>query len=220
MAGQKSLKSQNAWLIRSALVLHALAFAFVAFEPFVLIQLDRADVLEKLKEVLAPGSLSLAIIAITKLILLGLIPANVRDRLVHWRWRNPLPGTRAFSKIGPADTRVNMTAIEQEYGASPVEPKVQNTHFYRIYMKHSDSIPVLDAHKSYLAARDICVISFLMFLLLPWFAYWITSDLFRTGVYASTLIAAYCLTARSAQVYSQRLVENSLAAESVVLSDQ
>lgn len=220
MADQKSLKSQNAWLIRSALLLHALVFALVTFEPFVLIYLERADLLEKLKEVLAPGSLSLAIIAITKLILLGLVPASVRDCLVHWRWTNPLPGTRAFSKIGPADARVNMTAIEQKYGTSPIEPRAQNTLFYQIYTKHSDSIPVLDAHKSYLAARDICVINFLMFLLLPWFAYWIASDLTRAGVYAAALIAAYCVTARSAQVYSQRLVENSLAAESVALSDQ
>tara|TARA_R110002110_G_scaffold415618_2_gene652493 strand:+ start:336 stop:929 length:594 start_codon:yes stop_codon:yes gene_type:complete len=195
-----------------------LAFVFVAFEPFFLLHLDRADLFEKLKESLAPGSLSLAIIVITKLVLLGLVPANLRDRLVHWRWKNPLPGTKAFSKIGPADFRVSMVMIEREHGTSPSEPGAQNSLFYKIYMKHSDALPVLDAHKSYLAARDICIINLLMFLILPWLAYWATSDIVRVVIYSASLFGAYGLLAWAAQVYSQRLVENSLAAESAALS--
>ena len=74
------LKEQNAWLLRTALFAHIAAFAYVAFEPLVLASLAEPDVLRKAKEALAPGSIAVAVIAIAKLLLLGLVPARLRDR--------------------------------------------------------------------------------------------------------------------------------------------
>jgi hypothetical protein len=214
MSGQTSLKAQNAWLIRAILLVHGLAFAYVAFEPFVLAQLAGPDVLEKVRAALAPGSLSLAIIVLAKLILLGLMPARLRDRLIHWRWRHPLPGARAFSKFGPADPRVDMARLERTYGPLPTEPGDQGRMFYTIYSAHAGSVGVLDSHKSYLAARDIGIINLLLFFLLPGFAYWATYDFSRTAIYAAALFFSYLLMAIAAHVYGARLVENALAAAS------
>lgn len=212
MSGGASLKEQNAWLVRAALLLHVIAFAYVAYEPFVLAQLDQADILQKLQGTLAPGAISLAIISLARLVFLGLVPARLRDRLIHWRWSHPLPGSRAFSKYGPADPRVDMGALERRHGPLPAHEGEQGALFYKVYSAHADSVGVLDAHKSYLAARDIGTINFLMFVLLPWFAYWATGDLIRSGIYAALLLLSYALTAISAQVYGTRLVENALAA--------
>ena len=71
MSGSPSLKEQNAWLVRAALLLHALAFAYVAFEPLVLARLTEPDALQKLQDTLAPGAISLAIITLARLVLLG-----------------------------------------------------------------------------------------------------------------------------------------------------
>ena len=70
---------------------------------------------------------------------------------------------------------------------------------------------VLDAHKSYLAARDIATINLLMFFLLPPLAYWATHDFTRSAIYAAVLLAAYVACCVAAQVYGTRLVENVLA---------
>jgi hypothetical protein len=210
----QSLKAQNAWLIRAVLVLHGIAFAYVAFEPFVLAQLARPDALEKIKAALAPGSLSLASIVLAKLVLLGLVPARLRDRLIHWRWRHPLPGSRAFTKLGPADARVDMAALMRTYGPLPSAPGEQDRLFYKIYRAHAEEVGVLDAHKSYLAARDIGIINLILFILLPGFAWWATGNAALAAAYAAALFVFYLVMAIAAQVYAGRFVENVLAAAS------
>jgi hypothetical protein len=214
MSAGKSLKEQNAWLIRTALVVHALAFAYVVLKPFPIAQFAEPGIGKQIQEFLAPGSISLGIIALTRLVLLGLIPPQLRDRLIHWRWSHPLPGARAFTKIGPADQRVDMKKLQKTYGRLPTDPGKQGRLFYSIYQKYSSEVGVLDAHKSYLAARDIGTINLLLFFLLVPLACWALEDYKRTGVYAAILFMAYAATCIAAQVYGTRLVQNSLAAAS------
>jgi hypothetical protein len=214
MKARKSLKEQNAWLVRTALVLHALAFAYVVFQPFPLAQFAGPDSLHKVQQFLAPSSISLGVIALTRLVLLGLIPARIRDRLVHWRWAHPLPGARAFTKIGPADPRVDMKKLRKKYGQLPVEPGKQSRLFYMIYKTHAEDVGVLDAHKSYLAARDISIINLSLLIILPPLAAMALHDPKRTGTYALALFFVYVVTCVTAQIYGVRLVENSLAAAS------
>ena len=191
VSNQKSLKEQNAWLIRTVLLIHAIAFAYIAFDPFPLAQFRGPEGWSKIQALLAPGSISLGIIALARLVLLGLVPAKVRDRLIHWRWHYPLPGARAFTKIGPADARVDLTKLKKKYGALPTDPAAQAQLFYSICRAHGDEVGVLDAHKSYLAARDIGTINFLLLILLPPLAYWATADISRTALYAIALFIAF-----------------------------
>jgi hypothetical protein len=210
----QSLKMQNAWLIRAVLILHVIAFSYVAFEPFALVQLSGADALEKLKTALPSGSLSIAIIMLAKLVLLGLFPARLRDRLIHWRWLHPLPGCRAFTKFGPSDPRVDMARLQQRYGQLPTDPAEQGRLFYKIYRAHADDVGVLDAHKSYLAARDIATISLILLILFPGLAWWATGNLERVALYSAFLFGPYSLMSFAAHAYARRFVENVLAAAS------
>jgi hypothetical protein len=214
MSATKSLKEQNAWLIRTALVLQAAAFAYVVFQPFPIIQFAEPGLARKMQDFLAPGSISLGLIALTRLVLLGLIPPQLRDRLIHWRWANPLPGSRAFTKIGPSDPRVDMNKLQKKYGALPTEPAEQDRLFYSIYRKLADDVGVLDAHKSYLAARDLGTINFLLMILLLPVAAWFAQDGKTLTLYAVFLVLAYVVMCLAAQVYGMRLVQNSLAVAS------
>jgi hypothetical protein len=214
MAADKTLKEQNAWLVRAAVIVHMLAFSWVALEPLRLVTLSHEQLVDKIQEAAIPGSISLAVIVLTKMVLLGLVPPNLRDRLVHLKWNNPLPGARAFSRIGPRSSRVNLAAVDKKYGPLPDEPTDQDRLFYRIYLEHREEIGVLDAHRSYLATRDIATMNILIFLLAPGFALWMTGDAKRVGLYALGLLAAYLLFAIAAKNYAQRLVQNVLACAS------
>jgi hypothetical protein len=214
MSAVKSLKEQNAWLIRTALVVHAVAFAYVVFQPLPFIQFAEPGLTRKLQAFLAPGSISLGLIALTRLVLLGLIPPQMRDRLIHWRWSNPLPGARAFTKIGPSDSRVDMSKLEKKYGPLPTDPAQQDRLFYSIYKKHANDVGVLDAHKSYLAARDIGTINLLLMILLLPVAAWFAQDGKTLAVYSVFLVLAYVLMCLAAKAYGMRLVQNSLAVAS------
>jgi hypothetical protein len=214
MTSGKSLKERNAWLVRTALVVQALAFSYVVFRPLPIAQFIEPGIGAKIQEFLAPGSIALGFIALTRLVLLGLIPPRLRDALIHWRWRDPLPGARAFTKIGPADPRVDMSRLRRSRGPLPTDPAEQSRLFYSIYKAQADDVGVLDAHKSYLAARDIGTINFLLFVLLAPLAWLFADNHARAAVYAACLFVAYVLMSIAAQVYSARLVQNALAVAS------
>ncbi|MFV3561756.1 hypothetical protein ACNJFJ_21645, partial [Mycobacterium tuberculosis] len=70
MAETKSLKEQNAWLIRAAIIAHATAFLVTAVEPAKLIKARSVQLVAKLEAMAVPGSASLGLIVIASLILL------------------------------------------------------------------------------------------------------------------------------------------------------
>lgn len=214
MAADKTLKEQNAWLVRAAVIVHMLAFLWIALEPIKLVTLSHEQLLDKIQEAAVPGSISLAVIILTKMVLLGLIPPNLRDRLVHLKWHHPLPGAGAFSRVGPNCARVDLDAIGAKFGPLPEDPAEQDRLFYRIYWEHRDEIGVQDAHRSYLATRDIATINLLILAIAPWFAWWATGDARRAAFYALGLAVAYLLFALAAKNYAHRMVQNVLACAS------
>ncbi len=146
--------------------------------------------------------------------LLGILPAIPRDRLVHWRWQHPLPGSRSFSNIGLASARVDLGRIVLQYGPLPNAPEEQNALFYRIYRRYRDDVGILQTHREYLLMRDLAVINAFMTVALPLTFWRLGNDGVTTLQYGAALFAAYALTAWSAQTYASRLVENVLAAAS------
>lgn len=214
MAEGKSLKEQNAWLIRAAMICHVLAFVWVTAEPTKLLSADRATLAKQLETFAAPGTAGLGLIVIASLLLLGFVPPKWRDRLMHWRWKDPLPGSRAFSKIGPASGNVDMRKLRTEFGALPRAGDKQNALFYRIYRNHREEVGVLDAHGRYLAARDIGTITALLTVTLPWLALWATEDCIKSAIYGACLFVTYALCVIAAKNYSLRMVQNVLAAAS------
>jgi hypothetical protein len=96
----------------------------------------------------------------------------------------------------------------------PTDPGEQSRLFYSIYKKYANDVGVLDAHKSYLATRDIGTINLLLLIVLVPLAYWSTEDHKRVLVYSAILLGAYVVTCIAAQAYGARLVQNSLAVAS------
>lgn len=215
MAETKSLKEQNAWLIRAAMIAHAVAFLWVALEPAKLFNAGPIALGAKLETIAVPGSASLGVIVIASLILLGMIPPNWRDRLIHLRWHNPLPGARAFTVIGPTSAHVDMTELEGKLGSLPSDPAAQNRLFYRIYKPLRDDISVCDPHRRYLAARDIGTITALLVVPLPILATLATDNALRSASYGACLLLVYILSAVSAKNYGARMVQHVLALTAV-----
>lgn len=211
MAEGKSLKEKNAWLIRATMIGHIVAFFWVAGEPDRLLAGNQADLVKRLEALAAPSSAALGLIVVASLLLLGSINPRWRDRLIHWRWRDPLPGSRAFSTIGPASSQVDMKRLRCLHGPLPKIGEKQNALFYRIYREHRDDIGVLDAHGRYLAARDIGTLTAIFAVTLPWLAWWASGDGNRALWYGISLSALYVFCAIAAKNYSFRMVQHVLA---------
>lgn len=211
MSDSKSLKDQNAWLIRAAMIGHMAAFLWIAAQPAKLFSLDSRSALLRLEALAVPGSASLGLIVIATLVLLGLVPPEWRDRIVHLRRKSPLPGCRAFSEIGPRSSHVDMEALSAKCGPFPIEASAQNRLFYKIYKTVSDDVGVCDAHRRYLAARDIATITFLLLVPLPALAYVANGNGARSLAYAVLLCVTFLLCAIAAKNYSHRMVQHVLA---------
>lgn len=211
MADGKSLKEQNAGLIRAAMIGHIVAFAWIAAEPLRLLSMNSRMLAAQLEAAAAPSTAALGLIVVASLLLLGLINPGWRDRIMHWRWHDPLPGCRAFTRVGPLSSHVNMAALEAQYGPLLLASKEQNQLFYRIYREYRDDVGVLDAHGRYLAVRDIGTITALVMIPLPFLAWWASGNGERALGYGVVLLLIYALCVAAAKNYSWRMVQHVLA---------
>ncbi len=89
----------------------------------------------------------------------GLVSADNKVRLVFWRWRHPLPGTRAFSEILHSDPRLEPRMVTARLGPLPVDPVEQNRLWYQFYKTVQEVPKVADVHRLFLLARDYTAFS-------------------------------------------------------------
>lgn len=155
------------------------------------------------------------VIALAQILYSGLLGDRLKAILVFWRLKCPLPGCRAFSEIAPRDPRVSLDGLKACVGADfPTDPHEQNRLWYRIYQRHKDEPPVLDAHGNYLLARELACLSMAFLVLLPGLALILGVHWTMVLFYAVGLIVIYALIALSGRYYGRRFVANVLAIES------
>lgn len=207
-----SLKDQNASTLR--LFVGGVVLAFVVLHSGASL-IDADLTLSSLPSSLDPIRLGVPVVGgVFSLLLLNLLPTPVKGMLVYWRRHDALPGSRAFTDLGPKDERVDMGVLESALGQLPTVPTEQNQLWYRIYQKHEDRPGVRDAHKSYLLYRELASVSLLLLGLL------VLASALALGmpgrieiVFALLLTGVYLLAAVNARNSGSRFVTNVLAAE-------
>lgn len=209
----KSLKSKNRWLLYAYILFHFLIFITVVLGAEGVTSLW-IDLTSDWTSSILPIGIVYFFVSLISLILLGVFPSHLRDRLVHLRWSHPLPGARAFTKYAIRDARVNVKALEKKYGGLPTDPVVQNHTWYKASIEHRNHLGVLDAHRTYLAARDIATISWIFVLTLPLASYFLKHEIVISSLYGIGLILTAILLSLATKIYGGRFVENVLAVTS------
>lgn len=111
--------------------------------------------LGQLDGLVSPKAVLGLVMPFVTLVLDGIVSADTKAVLVYWRLRNPLPGCEAFTKHGPADTRVDMKTLERRYGPFPVAANHQNQLWYKLFKAAEDQPSVAQAHRMSLMTRDL-----------------------------------------------------------------
>jgi|MTBAKMStandDraft_1061839.scaffolds.fasta_scaffold03155_2 hypothetical protein len=156
-------------------------------------------------------SIVFGLLPIVTLILNGIIPTHVKEILVFWRLKNPLPGCRAFSQLAPKDPKVDPAELRRRYGEFPQAPEEQNRLWYQIYKNHRDNPAIMQGLRAYLMSRDLAGISFCLLFLGVVFVVITTPSRQVAALYLGTLVIQYLLLALTARFAGDRLVCNSLA---------
>lgn len=204
MAKGKYLKTQNIPTIVIFIVWCIAVYIFFLSYPTGTFE----NLLTTVKEQSAKNSIVNLFSPILILILTGVISSDNKARLVFWRFKNALPGHRAFSKLAKNDPRIDMQALTKKIGTLPEGPKEQNSKWFSLYKNYAESVTVLPAHRNFLLARDLCSIAFL-------FATFGTcglafSQLSTKGVlvYSLVMLLHYTVLAIVAQNHGKRFVCN------------
>jgi len=205
-----SLKAENAkaiWLLVSvdiiAIVLLLSGFA-----------LTKISLIELAQSTFIRWILLAAAGPLVAVFLNDLLPANIKASIVFWRFKDALPGHRAFSKYAEADPRIDVGALKKKIRVIPQSPRDQNTCWYQLFQKHQSNVIVNDAHKRFLLFRDSASLALLILMIAGIAALFSGVPLDVQALLLGGLGAQYFWLAISARNTGIRLVQNVLALES------
>lgn len=154
-----------------------------------------------------PFALAIALVGIVN----TQLSATTKERIVFWKWENPLPGSRAFSFYAHQDPRIDISKLEQNYGPLPLDPIEQNRKWYRIYKQFREDPSVIDANKGYLFARDYAGLSAMMLAIFGATSLYSIESSKLCITYILCLSFQLFLATNSARTNAIRLVTTSMA---------
>lgn len=203
---ERSLKSQNMkWLVLLAVADVLAVLVFVAPEL-----LSGATV----TQVGIGRILTTTVMPVLVLLVVNVLPHDIKSALVYWKPRGVLPGCEAFSKYGPGDNRIDMSALKKNVGALPTEPAEQNAKWYKLYKMVPYEPEVSEAHKLFLMYRDMAFMSIALVVLVPAALLLVGASTGAAWLAAGVFLVQYLITAVSARWSGIRFVCNVLAIHS------
>ncbi|MEX1013836.1 MAG: hypothetical protein WDZ80_01585 [Candidatus Paceibacterota bacterium] len=145
------------------------------------------------------------------LILSGILPSEIKSKIVFFKWKNPLPGSRIFTELAQKDSRINLNDIQSKYGDLPTDSAEQNQLWYKIYKQYRSEITIQKSHHDFLFTRDLTSVSFIFLVLFPISIFFISNSLIISITYILYLVVQFILLRQVAKNYGNRFACNVLA---------
>lgn len=158
--------------------------------------------------------LATTVMPVVVLLVVNVVPHDVKSMLVYWKPRSVLPGCEAFTKHGPGDRRIDMAVLKKNIGALPSNSSEQNAKWYKLYTLVPNEPAVVEAHKLFLMYRDMAVMSLALVFLGPMSLHVVGAAPSASWLAAGLFAVQYVLTAFSARWSGIRFVCNVLAVHS------
>ena len=158
----------------------------------------------------AKDGLLLALTPLISLIVNGVFSPTVKAALVFWRIKNVLPGHRAFTIHANADPRINLESLRKRVAPWPNYPKDENQTWYGLYRSVEDAVQVVDAHRSFLLARDLASIAATFLVAGVPAALFLSHSTQWTLTYSAVAVIQYVILAFVARNHGVRFVRNVL----------
>jgi hypothetical protein len=207
---QLHLKARNVWWLRLFIGVNMAVFVSTAIGQ----QLTAASLDHFWQRLSGKDGLLAFCLALATIVLNGVLGDLGKARLVFWRWKNPLPGCRAFSAIMVTDPRIDAARLRSRLSPVPSEPKEQNAAWYRLYKAHADKQTIREAHRAYLLTRDMAALAAVFAVSFSIGGFIAAIGWKVAALYSGALLAQYVIVATSARNYGSRFVANVLAEES------
>lgn len=154
----------------------------------------------------------LLLLPIFSIILNGLMPNSTKEFFVFWRFKERLPGFRAFNKYSKKDNRVDMDVLKVKYPEVETKELNENKLWYKIYQKHQEAPSVWDAQKNYLFTRDMTSLSIYFIVIAFFIEFYLMLDLKNLYLF---FVVEYFVLLVSCRNYGVKFVTNVLSLDSI-----
>lgn len=208
MSTETNLKAVNAASLWTFFIFNFVVFNSLFFASYY------HSIINDFKLMLSVRTSGILIAPVVLFIVNGFLSSEQKAILVFWRLKNVLPGSRAFSKHGKRDPRVDIDRLGVLHAPLPVNPIDQNRLWFKLYKSHREDIAILKSHKDFLLARDMTSMAFLylMFAGIPMLFFGTTPISYY---YIIFVIMQYLTLVRVGQNKGKAFVTNVLAVESI-----
>lgn len=207
MSTETNLKAANAASLWAFFIFNFVVFNSLFFTSYY------DSILNDFKLMLSARTSGILIAPVVLFIVNGFLSSEQKAILVFWRLKNILPGSRAFSKHGKRDPRVDINRLGVLHAPLPIDPTDQNRLWFKVYKSHSEDIAVLKSHKDFLLARDMTSMAFL-YLILAGIPMLFFAKAPLVYYYIIFLLMQYLILVRVGQNKGKAFVTNVLAIES------
>jgi hypothetical protein len=181
--GSKPLKELNRWQIWLIIAANAIVFYGASQWDAIAVSGLRAAITGAAN--LLPVGLAVVVTTVAN----GLLSAELKARLVFLRWKQALPGHRAFSVYAKKDPRIDFVRLQRALGNKlPAEPEAENKAWYRFYLEVQNVPSVLQVHRDFLLLRDYAGLAALFLIALGGAAFFVVATWKVFAFYAGFLI--------------------------------
>jgi hypothetical protein len=208
--GGKSLKEQNRWQLWLIVAVNSLFLYGVVQANAIRVDGLRAVFSD------AGNLLPIGFALVISTVLNGVLSAENKARMVFLRWRNALPGHRAFSEYVTSDPRIDLEALTKVHGSPfPADPVDQNRAWYRIYKSVEKEPSVNQVHRDFLLLRDYTGLSALFIVFFGAAGLYAIPSTKIGLLYMVFLVLQYVVVRQAASNYGIRFVTTVLAQKAV-----
>jgi hypothetical protein len=206
----KSLKDGYRWQLWLMIAINAL-FLWGVVQSQEITTTGLAGIMKDAQQILPVG---FAVVVAT--VLNGILSAEIKARLVFFRWTHALPGHRAFTFYANSDNRIDVSKLRALVGDFPADPAEQNRTWYRLY-KSVDSDPsVQQVHRDFLLTRDCTGLAALLLIFFGAIAGYTVHPYTVALTYVGLLALQFIACRQAAFTYGARMVTTVLALKSAV----
>lgn len=148
---ERNLRDIKYWSLMSGVI-----FSQVFFIQFLVYGVFQKINFEKL--------LGSSVIMLALLVLVFIVPAEWKHRIVFFKLKNELPASRVFTELINKDFRIDKQDLVSKIGITPTLPCEQNKLWFKLYNQVKFRERVFSSHKYFLLLRDATIALILLTL--------------------------------------------------------
>lgn len=159
----RNIKKEYKKYVVSYFVIYLLINFLIIIYKYNFMDINTINLIKENETIIKPmySLICVPLLSIIGLLILNIIPSNVKEILIFWKVNNRLPSYRWQNKVVSKDSRMNIKILNKKYGKN-ISSQKQHDIWYKAYQKYKADEVILESQKDYLFSRDLCITTILI----------------------------------------------------------